>query len=202
MKTGIIILLMLFSFSAMAGNGYGALEPGDNAVLTNIKMLDISGKKVSINDVKKENGVLVVFSSNTCPFVIKWEGRYNDVRKCADNNKVGMIVLNSNCQKRDGDDSYKAMQKKAKEMGYEFPYVVDKGSQLANSFGGQTTPHAFLFDSNYELVYKGAIDDNYDSADDVKKAYVREAMRNLAKDEKVAIAETKPVGCSIKRKLD
>jgi len=202
MKRLVFLLGIIISISAFAGNEVGKLEIGDKAVHTDVKMLDVSGDSFSLDDVKKENGVLVVFSSNTCPFVIKWEGRYNDVRKCADNNKVGMIVLNSNCQKRDGDDSYKAMQKKAKEMGYEFPYVVDKGSQLANSFGGQTTPHAFLFDSNYELVYKGAIDDNYDSADDVKKAYVREAMRNLAKDEKVAIAETKPVGCSIKRKLD
>jgi len=202
MKRIVFLFAMIISVSAFAGNKVNKLEIGDKAVHTDVKMLDISGESFSLDDVKKENGVLVVFSSNTCPFVVKWEGRYNDVKKCADNNKVGMIVVNSNCQKRDGDDSYEAMQKKAKDKGYEFYYAVDKASTLANSFGGQTTPHAFLFNSNYELVYKGAIDDNYDSADDVKNAYVREAMRSLAKDEEVAIAETKPVGCSIKRKLD
>lgn len=202
MKKLVFLFAVLFSLSAYAVEKTGKLEIGDKAMHTDVKMLDVSGEKVSLDDVKKDNGVLVVFSSNTCPFVKKWEGRYNDLKAYAESNNVGMIVLNSNCQKRDGDDSYKAMQEKAENMGYDFHYVVDKGSKLANSFGGQTTPHAFLFDSNYELVYKGAIDDNYDSANEVKKAYVKAAVKNIANNEDVAIAETKPVGCSIKRKLD
>lgn len=202
MKRLVLLFVVLFSLSAYAMEKTGKLEIGDKAMHTDVKMLDVSGDKVSLDDVKMENGVLVVFSSNTCPFVKKWEPRYNDLKEYAESNNVGMVVLNSNCQKRDGDDSYNAMQEKAEKMGYDFHYVVDKGSKLANSFGGQTTPHAFLFNNDYELVYKGAIDDNYDSADEVKKAYVKEAVKNIANGEDVAIAETKPVGCSIKRKLD
>jgi hypothetical protein len=80
--------------------------------------------------------------------------------------------------------------------------VVDEESKIANAFGGQTTPHVFLFDSSMELVYKGAIDDNYKSGTDVKQAYAKEAVASLANGQKVAVAETKPVGCSIKRKTD
>lgn len=202
MKKLVFLIAVLFTFSAYAADKTGKLEVGDKAVNTDVKMLDVSGESFSLDDVKEDNGVLVLFSCNTCPFVKKWEGRFNEIKTCADNNGVGMIVLNSNCQKRDGDDSYDAMKKKAEEMGYDFHYVVDKGSKIANSFGGQTTPHAFLFNSDYELVYKGAIDDNYDSAEEVKKAYVREAMRSLKSGEEIAVAETKPVGCGIKRALD
>lgn len=202
MKTGFIILMMVLSFSVMAGNGNGKLEPGEKAVFTDVKMLDVSGKKVSINDAIKENGVLVLFSCNGCPFVQRWEGRYPGIMEWANDNGVGMIVLNSNYQNRANGDSYEAMKAHAKQKGYNFYYVVDKESQIANAFGGQVTPHAFLFNRNMKLVYKGAIDDSYESASDVKTAYLKDAIKSLGNNNNVSLAETKPVGCSIKRKLD
>ena len=201
MKTGIVILLVLFSFSVMAGNG-GTLNHGDEAVYTNIKMLDISGEKVSINDVKEENGVLVLFSCNSCPFVHRWEGRYQGIKKWADENGVGMIVLNSNYRNRDSGESYEAMKQHAEKKGYNFYYAVDKESRIANAFGGQVTPHAFLFNSNMKLVYKGAIDDSYESASDVKEAYLKDAIGSLGNNTNIAVTETKPIGCGIKRKVD
>ncbi len=203
MKPGFCILLMVFLFSiVMAGNEQEKLEPGDGAVLTDMKMLDVSGEKVSINDVKKENGVLVLFSCNGCPFVHGWESRYPGIKEWADKNGVGMIVLNSNHRNRDAGDSYEAMQKRAEEKRYNFYYVVDEESKIANAFGGQVTPHAFLFNGNMELVYKGAIDDSYESPDGVKEAYLKNAIGSLASNESIAVSETKPVGCGIKRKLD
>lgn len=202
MKRLIFIVVMMFSVSAFAINGTGKLEIGDKAVLTEVKMTDISGDKISLEDVKKENGVLVVFSCNTCPFVMRWEDRYPDLKQWADKNDVGMVVVNSNHQKRDGDESLEAMKEHASEKNYNFYYAVDHDSKIANAFGGQTTPHAFLFNGDLALVYKGAIDDSYESADKVKAAYVKDAISNVASGVEVAVSETKPVGCSIKRKLD
>lgn len=202
MKKLVLIMLTVFSISAVASNGNNKLEIGDKAVLTEVKMTDISGENISLNEVKKENGVLVLFSCNTCPFVMRWEDRYPDLKKWADKNEVGMVVVNSNHQKRDGEDSLEAMKKHASEKNYNFYYAVDHESKIANAFGGQTTPHAFLFNSDMQLVYKGAIDDSYESADKVKNAYVKDAISHVAEGKKVAVAETKPVGCSIKRKLD
>lgn len=203
MKKLVLMLATLFSIAVFAGNGDGkTMTIGDKAMFTDVKMLDVSGEKVSLEDVKKENGIIVLFSCNTCPFVLQWEDRYSDVKAWADKNDVGMIVLNSNHQKRDGDDSFEAMKKHASDKEYNFYYAVDDNSLLANAFGGQTTPHAFLFDSEMQLVYKGAIDDSYKSADAVQKAYLKEAVASLGSGKKVALAETKPVGCSIKRKVD
>ena len=200
MKKLILILMMLITVSAFATKGSGKLEIGDKAVLTDVKMTDVSGKQISLNDVKGENGVLVVFSCNTCPFVGRWESRYPEIKAFADKNNVGMVVVNSNYQKRDGEESLEEMKKHASAKNYDFYYAVDHDSRLANAFGGQTTPHAFLFNSKMELVYKGAIDDNYESADKVKDAYVKNAITSIANGAEVAISETKPVGCSIKRK--
>ena len=202
MKKIIFILILAVSVSVVSASNNGKLGIGDKPVLTDVKMEDVSGAKISLADVKKGNGLLVMFSSNTCPFVLQWEDRFPDLKAWADKNKIGMVVLNSNHQKRDGDDSFEAMKKHAKEKGYNFYYALDDQSLIANSFGGQTTPHAFLFNGKMELVYKGAIDDSYKSAKDVKQPYLKDAITSLASGKEVAISETKPVGCSIKRKIE
>lgn len=194
--------MMVFSASVFAADNNEKLGIGDKAVLTAVKMDDVSGTKISLAEAKKENGLLVLFSCNTCPFVMQWEGRFSELKAWADKNKVGMVVLNSNHQKRDGEDSFEAMKKHAKEKGYNFYYALDNESAIANAFGGQTTPHAFLFNSKMELAYKGAIDDSYQSADEVKQAYLKDAIANLSSGKEVVVAETKPVGCSIKRKIE
>jgi thioredoxin-related protein len=200
MKKVLIILMVIAFVPAMAVTG--TIGIGGKASLTDVKMLDVSGERISLADAAKENGLLVMFSSNTCPFVVQWEDRYLELKTWADKHNVGMIVLNSNYNNRNGVDSYGEMKKRASEQNYNFHYVVDEESKIANAFGGQTTPHVFLFDSSMELVYKGAIDDNYKSGTDVKQAYAKEAVASLANGQKVAVAETKPVGCSIKRKTN
>lgn len=202
MKKILFILLVAVSVSAYSSGNTGKLEIGDKAKLTDVKMEDVSGAKISLNDAKMKNGILVLFSCNTCPFVLKWEGRYPEIKAWADKNKVGMVVLNSNHQKHDEEESLQAMKTHAQEKGYNFYYLLDKESAIANSFGGQTTPHAFLFNGNMELAYKGAIDDSYNSADDVKQAYLKDAISDLSSGKEIAITQTKPVGCSIKRKTE
>ncbi len=195
-----VILLVVLFMPAIAATGTVGI--GDKATLTDVKMLDVSGEKVSLADATRENGLLVMFSSNTCPFVLQWEDRYIEIKKWADQHKVGMIVLNSNYGNRDGVDSFDAMKKHAREKNYNFHYVVDEDSKIANAYGGQTTPHAFLFNSDMKLVYKGAVDDNYKSAKDVKQAYLKDAIERIANGGEIAVTETKPIGCSIKRKIN
>jgi thioredoxin-related protein len=202
MKKIMFVFMLAVSVSVFASNNSGKLAIGDKPVLPEVKMDDVSGIKISLADVKKENGLLVMFSCNTCPFVLQWEDRFPEIKAWADKNKVGMVLLNSNHTKRDGEDSFEAMKKHAKEKGYNFYYALDNESLIANTFGGQTTPHAFLFNSKMELVYKGAIDDSYKSASDVKQPYLKDAITSLSSGKAVAVAETKPVGCSIKRKIE
>lgn len=194
------ILFLGFIVFAFKGEEYRTLEIGEKAPMVEYKMKSTKGKEVSLDDVKKENGTLVIFSCNTCPFVIAWEDRYPGLADLAAKKKVGFVLVNSNEAKRDGDDSIEEMKAHASEKGYEnVTYVADKDSELANAFGGKTTPHVFLFNKNWELVYEGAIDDNYKSAEEAQQHYLENALKNLEAGKTIAPSNTKALGCSIKR---
>ena len=84
-------------------------------------------------------------------------------------------------------------------MCYNYPYLIDENSKIANSFGAKTTPHIFLLNNKKLLVYKRAIDDNYKSINDVTKNNLLDAMQEVSAQKNVSVPETKAVGCSIKR---
>jgi hypothetical protein len=175
------------------------LAIGKKAPMQDVKMLNYTGVKLSLDDIKKENGLLVIYSCNTCPFVIAWEDRYPALGEFCAANNIGMVLVNSNVAKRDGDDSVEAMTQHAIEKGYNTAYVVDENAALADAMGARTTPHVFLFNKDMELAYRGAIDDNHKSANDVTTPYLNKAIESLAKGETIRTAETKALGCSIKR---
>ena len=202
------LLLILLSLPLITLAQYGkkteksqlkTIEINSEMPNMNQELKSTNGKSYSLESISEKNGLVVIFTSNTCPFVIKWEDRYTLVEELAKKNNLGLVYINSNYKKRKGDDSYENMQKHAKKYNYRFPYLLDTESTLANSFGAKTTPHVFMFNKEFQLVYKGAIDDNYENINKVKKFYLKDAIEQLAKDKKIKVNETDPVGCSIKR---
>jgi len=163
------------------------------------KMKDISGKEVSLKDAKTAKGLLVMFSCNTCPYVIKNQDRTNEVAKYAIDNGIGVAILNSNEGKRGEDDSYDAMKDYAKGQGYNWYYLVDNNSTLADAFGANRTPECFLFDAAGKLVYHGAIDDNPSDAGAVSRKHLATAMDEMKSGKEVSVKQSKSVGCTIKR---
>lgn len=164
-----------------------------------IKMQDISGATISLKEAKTSKGLLVMFSCNTCPYVIKNQSRTLEACKYALGNGIGVAVLNSNEAQRDDADSYPAMQNYAKEQGYDWHYLVDKNSALADAFGANRTPECFLFDSEGKLVYHGAIDDNPSDAAAVSRKHLVAAIDDMKAGKEISVKETKSVGCNIKR---
>lgn len=208
--TGVALVLGVLTLSfknlSLEEEAYPVLKIGDAAPKAEVKMKEVNGNEYSLNDLKKENGLLVVFSCNSCPFVVGngetsegWEARYNQLNDVATRAKIGMVLVNSNEAKREGDDSFDKMKERAIEKEYKSYYVMDKNSELANAFGAKTTPHVFLFDKDMKLVYKGAIDDNVKNAKEVKEEYLKAAIRELILGNKISTPETKASGCSIKR---
>lgn len=174
------------------------LEIGSAIPKADYKMMDVSGREVSLNEVKGENGLLVIFSCNTCPYVKLSETRIKEVASLAAKNKIGVIAVNSNEAQREADDSFDEMKKYAKLQSYNFTYAIDKNSQLANAFGATRTPHIFLFD-NKGLAYRGAIDDNIKDANDAKEHFLIDAIIAISTGKPVKTNSSKSVGCSIKR---
>jgi thioredoxin-related protein len=181
------------------------LEIGVKAPLTEYPLYDLEGKQVTLKSQLKANGLIVVFSCNTCPFVVGsdkfegWERMYNELAAYAAQNEIGFILVNSNEAKRDGDDSVEEMRKHAAELGYTMPYLVDHGSKLANAFAAKTTPHVFMMDGKMKLVYKGSIDNSWDSSRKVDIPYLKQAIQELSLGQTISFSETPPKGCSIKR---
>ena len=198
MKRIILLFFVLATLTSFAQ--FSVLEIGAKLPQSEKMQSTSSDKMINLESLVKENGLLVIFSCNTCPFVVQWEDRYPLLDEIAKTNKVGFVLINSNYMKREGDDSFEAMKKHAEVHKYQWPYLVDKESKLANAFGAQTTPHVFLFDKNMKLVYKGAIDDNYKDASAVEEFYLKEALESLGKGEEIKNKETRNLGCSIKRK--
>ena len=196
-KTLFIALLLINT--TLFAQKYPTLNIGQKMPMQEAEILDISNEIMTLNKNLKSNGLLVIFTSNSCPFVVMWEDRYKLLEEKCMNSDLGMVYINSNQAKRNGDDSVEEMRKHSKEMGYTIPYLVDENSKLANAFGAKTTPHIFLFNREKRLAYKGAIDDNYKSINDVTKSYLLDALEEVSNQKSVNINDTKAVGCSIKR---
>ena len=193
----IIRFMLLFAviiFNVQARNlDINAKLPGGDYVLQNI-----DGKNTSLDEIKKANGVLVIFSCNTCPWVIRWQDRYNLISALSKKNDIGFVAVNSNARLHESVDSMDEMIYHATANEYGFPYVLDEDAKLAKAFGAMKTPHVYLFNSDNKLVYTGAIDDNAKSAKKVKNNYLMDAIRALGTNKKIKISETKALGCSIK----
>lgn len=198
------LAIIMYSFAFLAKEE--VLEIGAKAPKADMEMMDVSGKEISLKTAAEKNGLVVIFSCNTCPFVIGngsksdgWEGRYPEIADMADAAGMGMVLVNSNEAKRSKGDSYKDMQARYKEQGLIGFYVLDEKHVLADAFGALTTPHVFMFDSKMKLVYKGAIDDAVDSAGKVKESYLKNAIEAQKNGKKINPNSTRQLGCSIKR---
>ena len=166
------------------------------------KMKDISGKEVSFKDAMKKNGLLVMFSCNTCPVVKKYQSRTLEAGKFAAANEIGVVLLNSNEATRNDGDSYNDMKEYGKDQDYPFHYVIDNNSAMANAFGATRTPEVFLFDKTRKLVYHGAIDDNANGPEKVTRQHAKVAIEEMVAGKNVSTTKTRFVGCGIKRLKD
>lgn len=207
----IILILSASLFLMACGNGEkkptALMEIGTENPSLETKLKDISGEEFHIEQLGKKNGTLLIFSCNTCPFVVGrgeetegWQNRYNSIQDMADQLEIGFALVNSNEGKRENEDSFDKMAIHASENGYNnIKYLLDENSVVADAFNAKTTPHVYLFDSENKLVYTGAIDDNVDKEAEVKEHWLADAMKSLSQGEEIATPVTKNMGCSIKR---
>ena len=192
-----IILSIMTGITFLIG---GELEIGSAMPLMDHQLVNISGNTMTLADAKGDAGTLVVFSCNTCPWVIRWEDRYVSLANTYAPKGIGMIAVNSNAARFGSEDSLEEMVEHAKNNGYNFPYAQDPESELASAFGATKTPHIYLFNADDELVYLGAIDDNAKNAKKVEVPFLANAIDALLAGNPINPQTTKALGCSIKFK--
>src|SRR5688572_3104409 len=134
MKKILISLLLLPAMVFLSFTMEDPLPLGSAVPKTDNKLKDISGKEVTLKDAMKENGLLVMFSCNTCPVVINNQARTKEICQFASNKSIGVVLLNSNEANRKNSESLNAMQEYAKGQAYNWYYAEDKNNELADAF--------------------------------------------------------------------
>jgi peroxiredoxin len=174
------------------------LKPGDQSIPFTLPGVD--DKQHALADYADKEAVAVIFSCNHCPYVRAWEDRMVQIQADYAGKGVQLIAINSNDARKYPDDSFPKMKGRAREKGFNFPYLYDESQAIGRAYGAGRTPEVFLFDKSGTLRYHGAIDDNYDDPYAVRNHYLRDALDAILAGQAPATAETPPVGCTIKWK--
>ncbi len=157
----------------------------------------VDGKNYSLATFEGKPALVVVFSCNHCPYVKAYEDRMVSIQGDYAVKGVQFVAINSNDDKAYPEDSFPEMVKRARQKGFNFPYLRDESQEVVEAYGGVCTPHVFAFDGNRTLRYRGRIDDSRDPSK-VTTHDLRNALDDLLQGKDVRVPDTRPFGCSIK----
>ncbi|MBB3125050.1 peroxiredoxin [Mesoflavibacter sabulilitoris] len=191
-----VLVLTISAFTIKPKDGY---KIGD--IATDFKLENIDGSMVSLSDFNEAKGFIVTFTCNTCPYAVAYEDRIEALnKKYASKGYPVIAIMPNNTDVKPGDNM-EAMQKRAKEKGFTFPYLIDKGQKIYPQYGATKTPHVYVLQKTKKgniVKYIGAIDDNFQDANAVKTKYVEDAVNSLLSGNEIKVKETKAIGCTIK----
>ncbi|WP_417875843.1 thioredoxin family protein [Winogradskyella sediminis] len=151
----------------------GGYNIGD--VATNFNLKNVDGSMISLDHFENAKGYIVTFTCNECPFSKLYEDRLIALHNEYEPKGYPVIAINPNSPENE-KEGYEAMQARAKDKGFTFPYLVDEGQKIYPQYGAVRTPHVFLLDAERKVQYIGTIDDNAKSPEDVKVNYVKDAI--------------------------
>lgn len=160
----------------------------------------VDGKTWSLGDFADRKLLIVLFSCNHCPYVVGSEDRMNRLYADYAPRGVGMIAINSNEQQNHPMDDFDHMVQRAKEKGFQFPYVRDESQEVALAYGALRTPHYYVFDEERTLRYTGRMDDNPRTAGQETTRELRDALDALLEGRQPPVPVTNPIGCNVKWK--
>jgi peroxiredoxin len=167
--------------------------------LIDFSLKGTDGRTYGLADVKGENGTLVIFMCNHCPYVKAVIGRLNEDCRALQAAGIGCVAMMPNDTATYPADSFENMQAFAKRHGLVFPYLIDETQEVARAHGAVCTPDLFGFNADGELQYRGRVDSagSRPPTGDEKRE-LREAMLEVARTGKGPAEQIPSVGCSIK----
>jgi len=153
----------------------------------------VDGKQHSLADYDDKKIVVLIFTGNECPVAQAYEQRFNEFQEKYRDKGVALIAINCNLEDYDNID---AMKKHAAERDFKFAYLHDDTQASGKVFGATVTPHLFVLDSDRNIAYMGAFDDNM-LLDQVKHNYLPDAVDALLAGKQPEVTETRQKGCGI-----
>lgn len=201
-----LLLLLCLPFWSLAADEHPTLALGAKAPAFSLKGVD--GKTYTLASFSKSRILALVFTCNHCPTAQAYEDRLIQLTKDYAPKGVAVVAVSPNDPKAvrldelgysDLGDSYAEMQQRAKEKGYNFPYLYDGATQaMAKAYGPVATPHVFIFDSERKLRYQGRIDDVEKPTKTPTVHDTRDALDALLAGKELPTTTTKVFGCSVK----
>ena len=171
---------------------FGLLSPDFN-------LLGVDGKQWTRDQCMGENGLLVMFICNHCPYVKSIQQRLVEDVNVLQQHGIGVVAIMSNSPHDYPDDSFENMQLVAAEKGYNFPYLMDADQAVAKEYGAICTPDFFGYNNHMELQYRGRLDESGVDVDmNHAKRELVEAMKRVAKTGQGPSDQVSSMGCSIK----
>jgi peroxiredoxin len=178
------------------------LEPGDQS--RDFELLNANAntgsKKMNLGECMGENGLVVVFECNHCPYVVASFARLEHMANVCRDFGIGFIGINSNDSNQYPDDSFENMQKRA-EKGMNYPYLHDESQSVAEDWGAERTPEVYLLNNEGVVIYRGRIDNSPRDPNGVSKRDLMDAIDAHVMGEKPPVTRTKSIGCSVKWKM-
>lgn len=161
----------------------------------------VSGRMVSLSDVKMDKGLVVMFLCNHCPYVIHVNPEIVRVAKDYIAKGVGFVGISSNNAVNYPDDAPDKMKEVAERLGYPFPYLYDESQEVARAYDAACTPDFYVFDKDMKLVYRGRLDDSRPKNDNpLTGKDLRAALDAVLAGEAVSEVQYPSGGCNIKWK--
>lgn len=161
----------------------------------------VSGKALSLSELKGEQATLVMFICNHCPFVLHVNDELVRLAKSYQQKGISFIGISSNDVINYPQDRPELMEKQAKNVGYTFPYLYDESQEVAKAYDAVCTPDFFLFDQDLKCVYRGQLDDSRPNNNvAVTGKDLRTALDATMAGRKVSENQTPSIGCNIKWK--
>ncbi len=161
----------------------------------------ITGKDLSLNDLKSDKATVVMFICNHCPYVKHVIDGIVSMANDYIPRGVSFIAINSNDVENYPEDSPEKMKEFAKEKAFPFPYLFDESQEVAKAYHAACTPDFSIFDGNLECAYRGQMDSARPGNDKpVTGEDIRAALDAILDGKPVPEQQVPSVGCSIKWK--
>lgn len=142
--------------------------------------------------------LVVIVSCNHCPYVVAYEERIVAFSRDYAPRGARVVAINANDVSRYPDDGMPQMAARAKDRGFDFPYLRDDSQSTVRALGARFTPEVFVFDRERRLRYHGRIDDDHRDASRVRSHDLRAAVDALLAGREPPVTETQAIGCSVK----
>jgi peroxiredoxin len=159
----------------------------------------VSGKNISLNDIKGKKATVIMFICNHCPFVKHINDELVRLGNDYTSKGIGFAAISANDAVNYPQDGPDKMKEAAIELKYPFPYLYDESQQVAKAYDAACTPDFFVYDQHQHLVYRGQLDDSRPGNDiPVTGEDIREALDCLLNGKPVPSVQRPSIGCNIK----